>query len=181
MTDDLDDLDDIPLEPWAFGMEMCDVMFVREFLVDLNAMQAAIRSNYYRTETAAKSHSYRLIRRPAILKAVALAMEERATFLKITAQTVLGEAWRCYLECVGDRNWKDARGFLELAGRHVDVRAFRERFGRGTGSGVDEDDEEQDASGLAHLSDEELETLARLSRKAAGIDETEGSPSPSRH
>jgi len=168
MTDD--DLDDIPLETWAFGMEMRDVVFVREYLVDLNVMGAAIRSNYYPTEASAKAHSYKILRRPVILKAVALAMEDRANAVNITAKTVLSEAWRCYLECVNARNWKDARGFLELAGRHVDVRAFRERFGRGTGLG-EEDDEDQEASGLAHLSDQELETLARLSRKAAGVDE----------
>jgi len=179
MTDE--ERDDIPLEPWAFGMEMRDVLFVREFLVDLKAMPAAIRSGYYATESSAQAHSHRLLRRPVILKAIALAMEERASAVKITAQTVLGEAWRCYLECVGERNWAAAKGFLELAGKHVDVRAFRERFGRGTGADGDEDDEDVDASGLANLSDEELETLARLSRKAAGIDEPEGSPSPLRH
>lgn len=179
MTDE--ERDEIPLESWAFGMEMKDVLFVREFLVDLKAMPAAIRSGFYKTEKAAQGHSHRLLRRPVILKAIALAMEERANAVNITAKAVLSEAWSCYLECVGERNWAAAKGFLELAGRHVDVRAFRERFGRGTGTGADEDDEDQDASALAHLSDEELETLARLSRKAAGIDEAQGSPSPSRH
>lgn len=174
-----DDLDDIPLEPWAHGMEHRDVLFVREFLVDLNQKRAAIASGYLKSEEDAHRNAYRILKRPVILKAIAAAMEERASALKISAQTILGECWRCYLECVGERNWKDAKGFLELAGKHVDVRAFRERFGRG--SVVDDDEDDAIEAGLANMTLEELELYARLGRKAAGIPEPEAAASTLRH
>jgi hypothetical protein len=176
----MSDEDDI--EPWAVGLEPRDMLFVREFLVDLNACGAAVRSHYYITadpEACAKANSWRILRRPIILKAVAAAMEERASSLKINAKTILGEAFRCYLEAAKDRNWNAAAKFLDMAGRHVDVRAFREKFSPG---GMIDDDDEADESGLSNLSLEELETLARLSRKAAGVAEPEvEAPSSLRH
>jgi hypothetical protein len=170
------DDEDLPLEPWAMGMQLVDVQFVREFLVDLNIYRAALASGLYTTEESAKRNSWRVLRRPVILKAVAAAMEERATALKINARTVLGEAWRCYMAAAADRNWSAAAKFLDMAGRHVDVRAFRDRFTPGLS-----DDEDDDPEGLRNLSDEELETLARLSRKAAGEPEVAAPPSTLRH
>jgi hypothetical protein len=115
------------LEPWAQGLKHPDIQFVREFLVDFKAMSAAIRCGW-NPETA-KSSATRKLRRPVIARAVARAMQDRAEALNITARTVLSEAWHCYMACVGEAKWESAHKFLELIGKHVDVRAFRDRVG----------------------------------------------------
>lgn len=150
--------DDIPLEKWAVGMNPRQAEFVREFLIDLNATKAMERMGCSRQN--ALSNANRNLRRPAIMKAIALAMSERAEDLAITARTVVGEAFRCYLGAVSDRNWSSAAKFLEMVGRHVDVKAFRDHRGMG--------DDTDEATGLENLTDEELDTFARLSRKMAG-------------
>lgn len=119
--------EEIELEPWAVGLLPDDALFVREFLIDLNAYQAMIRCGH--TEKYAQANAWRTIRRAKIAKAIASAMEERADALRLTAKTVLAEAWRCYTACVADKNWKDAGKFLEMIGKHVDVQAFRNQVG----------------------------------------------------
>lgn len=163
--------EDIPLEPWAFVLPPKDREFVREFLIDLNAMQALIRCGH--SEINAKRHCTRQMRRPAIARAIAQAMHERAEALGITAKTVLGEAFRCYLLAIQDKSYTAAARFLDMVGRHVDVQAFRNRYA----PGMEDEDDEAAASGLRNLTIEEIEELARLSRKAAG--EPEGLSAPS--
>lgn len=167
MTDD----EDLPLEPWAIGMRPKDVNFVREFLVDMNASAALVRCGM--TKITASGEGTRTIRRPVIAKAIALAMSDRAEALKINAKTVLAEAFRCYLECVADKKWIQAARFLDMVGRHVDVKAFKDR----AGILDDRDGDSEEGEDLSNLSLEELETLARLSRKARGdADEPEAPP-----
>lgn len=166
----IDDADDIQLEPWAKGLLPKDVLFVREFLVDLNAYQALIRCGM--KPITATGMGTKIIRRPPIAKAIAAAMHDRAQSLNISAKTVLAEAYRCYLECASKKAWTPAARFLEMVGRHVDVRAFRERVGL-----VDDPDDTEESDRLANLSLEELEEFARLSRKVRGdIDEPEAPP-----
>lgn len=158
--------DDIPLEKWALGMTPRDAQFVREFLVDLNATKAMERCGHARMN--ALGNANRTMKRPAIMKGIAAAMSERAEDLKITARTVVGEAFRCYLGAVADRNWNAAGKFLEMVGRHVDVKAFRDH--RGIGDDTDE------ATGLENLSNEELEQLDRLTRKMSGESGDQATP-----
>lgn len=155
------ELEEVDLEPWAVDLQPSDREFVREFLVDLNAYQACIRCGI--PVTTSSGWGTRKIRRPKIAKAIAAAMHERAEALGITAKTVLGEAFRCYLAAVGDRNWNAAARFLDMVGRHVDVDAFRARVGYQA-----EEDDGVNHEALASMTTEELETLARLSRKARG-------------
>lgn len=63
--------------------------FVREYLVDLNATQAAIRAGYSR-RTAVKIGSENL-RKPDVAWAIEAAMAERAARTEITADRVLKE------------------------------------------------------------------------------------------
>jgi hypothetical protein len=176
--------DDIGLEPWAIGLEQRDLLFVREFLVDLNATQASIRSGYWGQnggkdpEQSALKNSWRIMRRPAVLRAITAAMEERASSLKISARLILAEAWRCYLASAGDRNWNAATKFLEMAGRHVDVRAFRDKFSPGDST---DDQDEQAAKALENLTDPELDQLEYLTRKAAGLPPAEPRTPPVTH
>jgi phage terminase small subunit len=63
--------------------------FVREYLVDLNATQAAIRAGY--SERTAKQISHTLLGRPEVADAVAQAMKARGERTQITADRVLTE------------------------------------------------------------------------------------------
>jgi phage terminase small subunit len=63
--------------------------FVREYLIDLNATQAAIRAGY--SEATAYSQGQRLLKNVDVEKAIADAMKNRATRLDITADRVLQE------------------------------------------------------------------------------------------
>lgn len=63
--------------------------FVQEYLIDLNATQAAIRAGY--SEDTATEIGYENIRKPHIKKAIDKAMEERSKRTEITADRVLQE------------------------------------------------------------------------------------------
>ena len=52
--------------------------FVEEFLIDLNATQAAIRAGY--SENAAKEQGYENLTKPHIAEAIAEAMAAAGTF-----------------------------------------------------------------------------------------------------
>lgn len=171
MTED----EDLPLEHWAIGMHPKDVNFVREFLVDMNAYQALIRCGTLKATASGKGTQ--ILRRPVIAKAIAAAMHDRAQLLGITAKTVLAEAFRCYLQCVQEKKWVQAARFLDMCGRHVDVKAFKDRVGLP----IDDDDDREDSEGLANLSLEELHELARLSRKARGDADDQPEAAPLRH
>ncbi len=62
-------------------------MFVREYLVDLNATQAAIRAGYSAKRADAIAHEN--LRKPVIAKAIAAAMKARADAVEISAEDVL--------------------------------------------------------------------------------------------
>lgn len=63
--------------------------FVREYLVDLNATQAAIRAGY--SARTAYSIGEENLRKPEIASAIQAAMDERSQRTKITADQVLRE------------------------------------------------------------------------------------------
>ncbi|MDH5556626.1 MAG: terminase small subunit [Alphaproteobacteria bacterium] len=64
-------------------------LFVREYLIDLNATQAAIRAGYARN--TAGTHAHRVFNRPRVKAAIEAAMAGRAEKLEITADRVLRE------------------------------------------------------------------------------------------
>lgn len=63
--------------------------FVEEYLVDLNATQAAIRAGY--SEKTAAETGYENLRKPQIAEAIAKAQSERSERTQITADRVLEE------------------------------------------------------------------------------------------
>ncbi len=63
--------------------------FVEEYLVDLNATQAAMRAGY--TARSAKDHGYRLLKNPAVAAAVAKAQAKRAARTRVSADRVVTE------------------------------------------------------------------------------------------
>ncbi len=64
-------------------------LFVHEYLIDLNAMQAAIRAGY--SEKTAGSQACRLLKNVKIKAAIDKALEKRAQKLEITGDRVLQE------------------------------------------------------------------------------------------
>lgn len=66
--------------------------FVAEYLVDLNATQAAIRAGY--SAKTAGSQGFDLLKKPEIAAAIAAAQQERGKRTEITADRVLQELGR---------------------------------------------------------------------------------------
>jgi phage terminase small subunit len=64
-------------------------MFVKEYLIDLNATQAAIRAGYSAKETVAKQQGSENLAKPYIQEAIQEAMAERAEKVGIKAEDVL--------------------------------------------------------------------------------------------
>ena len=123
--------------------------FIDEYLVDLNATQAAIRAGYSRN--CAGQIGEENLKKPQIAAAVAKAKRERSEATKIDAEWVLRQAVELHRRCMQEikpaRNpktreqMKDEDGnllftfnaaaasrALELVGKHVDIGAFKERI-----------------------------------------------------
>jgi phage terminase small subunit len=66
--------------------------FVREYLTDLNATQAAIRAGY--SDRTAEQAGFRLLRNVQVARAISAAQQKRAARLEITADRVLQELAR---------------------------------------------------------------------------------------
>lgn len=121
--------------------------FVLQYLVDLNATQAAIRAGY--SAKTAQEQGSRLLSNVMVAEAVAAAQAERAARIKIDADYVLKQAVKLHERCmqevdpVVDRRGQQIRDeagnplyefnaagaakALELVGKHVSIQAFREK------------------------------------------------------
>jgi phage terminase small subunit len=122
--------------------------FVDEYLIDLNASQAAIRAGY--SEKTSRAIASELLTKPNIQEAINAAQAERNQKTKIDAAWVLEQAAQSYIvnstEYMDEQgrmvplNANAARGFLELAGKHVGVQAFKEKIETETTLKVDVSD-----------------------------------------
>lgn len=97
-------------------------MFVLEYLKDLNATQAAIRSGY--SEKTAKEQAARLLSKVHIAQAIEKALIKRTERTKIDTDWVLRKAVELYNKTFDEGQYGVAKGALELIGKHVDVDAF---------------------------------------------------------
>lgn len=107
-------------------------IFCREYLIDLNASAAALRAGYEK-KWAAKNAS-RLTENDGIAKRIQELKDKRAATLRIDADWVLKECVESYkynkervvnnIGMEGMRNPSVAAKFLEMAGKHVGVKAF---------------------------------------------------------
>ena len=86
--------------------------FLQEFLVDLNATQAAIRAGY--SPRTAKQQGSRLLTRPHIAEAVARAQATVAVELEITAEGVIAELAKIAFGNIGDYLKVDANSRLYI-------------------------------------------------------------------
>lgn len=82
------------------GLTPKQALFVREYLVDLNATQAAIRAGY--SPETAESQGSRLLRKVKVREAIEEANEERLERVEVAADEVLRELKRIGLSDIVD-------------------------------------------------------------------------------
>lgn len=120
--------------------------FVREYLVDLNATQAAIRAGY--SEASAQQIAAENLCKPVVAAAVAAELEARAERTAITADKVLAQWWQiatananelmqfrrvCCRYCYGVGHayqWRDEREWQDRLERELADAAREERAPR---------------------------------------------------
>ncbi len=123
--------------------------FIDEYLLDLNATQAAMRAGY--SAKTARAIGCENLAKPNIQEAIAKAKLERSEATKIDAEWVLKQAVELHLRCMQEikpalhpksrRQMKDGDGnllftfnaaaasrALELIGKHVDIGAWKDRI-----------------------------------------------------
>jgi phage terminase small subunit len=82
-------------------------MFVKEYLVDLNATQAAIRAGY--SQATAMEQGYQLLRKTSVQTALQVAMNARSQRTEITADRVLEELAKLAFSDMRDfAKWSEA-------------------------------------------------------------------------
>lgn len=112
-------------------------LFCKEYLVDLNATQAAIRAGY--TEKSARVTSCKMLTNANIAERIQQLMRVREEKVQINAEWVLVSAKQVFDRCMQAEQVTDKDGnsmgeykfehsgankALEIIGKHVKVRAF---------------------------------------------------------
>lgn len=91
--------------------------FCREYLVDLNATQAAIRAGY--SAKTAQEQASRLLSNVIVVERVAELKQERANKVARTAQDVLNDIIAVTTQAHEEGDLKTALKGLELQGKHL--------------------------------------------------------------
>jgi phage terminase small subunit len=92
-------------------------LFVSEYLVDLNATQAALRAGY--GARSARTNAYRLLQKPKVTEAIRRAVEARAERLQLSSEDVLRSIVDIRSKAVTGGNLTQALRANELMGRHL--------------------------------------------------------------
>ena len=103
-------------------------LFCIEYLIDLNATQAAIRAGY--SKHTAKDIGCQNLAKPNISERIGQLFEERTAKTKIDAEYVLIKSNELLNRCMAegeDFSPSGAGKALDLIGKHVDVQAFNEK------------------------------------------------------
>lgn len=149
--------------------------FAEEYLVDLNASQAAVRAGS--TATRPGQTGFDTLKLPEVAEYVGALQRLRSERTEIDADWVLRESTKLYQRCVNDKrvltdrkgmpildedgqlqwvfNATGAAKALELVGKHVNIQAFKENVGLSGAIGVAVVD-------ARALSDEQLRALAAI-------------------
>lgn len=91
--------------------------FCREYVIDYNGTQAAIRAGYNQADAA--NRAYRLVRKAEIAARVRELEKELAERLALSQDQVVLQLKRQYDECVAEKDRKNALKALELMGKHL--------------------------------------------------------------
>lgn len=96
--------------------------FIEEYLVDLNATQAAIRAGY--SEKTAEAIGHENLRKPQIQERVSAAIQERAERTGITQERVVEELGKVAFQEASDASSSELKyssklKALELLGKHL--------------------------------------------------------------
>ena len=110
-------------------------MFVSEYLVDLNATQAALRAGY--SAHTAHKNSYRLLHRPAVAEAIRQAVEVRAERLQLSSEDVLRSIVDIRGKAVTGGKLTQALKANELLGRHLKLFTDRMEHAGPDGGAID--------------------------------------------
>lgn len=132
--------------------------FVNEYLVDLNATQAAIRAGY--SVKLANDTGYKLLHTPQVAEAVRLALEARAEKLQLSSEDVLRSIVDIRGKAVTDGKLTQALKANELLGRHLKLFTDRVEHSGPDGGPVEISDLE--------LSNRLLTLIAILEERANG-------------
>ena len=130
--------------------------FVDEYLIDLNATQAAIRAGY--SAKTAMEQGYQLLQNPSVSTALSEAVAARSERTQINADYVLRQAVKLHERCMQEvEPFTDRKGEhihdekgnplyvfnatgaakgLELVGKHVGVQAFKDRVEHDVSAGL---------------------------------------------
>lgn len=115
-------------------------MFCREYLVDLNATQAAIRAGY--SEKTARQMACKMLTKAYIAEHIAKLNKERIKRVQVDADWVLTASKQLYDKCMEAEPLTDQDGneigfakfnpsgaakAIELVGRHVSIKAFEDQ------------------------------------------------------
>lgn len=91
--------------------------FVQEYLIDLNATQAAIRAGY--SEKTAEQYAHQLLKKPLVKEAIRDARAQRAEFVALTQEEII-EGLRRDIELARQAGRDPWKGW-ELLGKHWGV------------------------------------------------------------
>lgn len=110
--------------------------FCEEYLIDLNATQAAIRAGY--SETSARNIASENMAKPDIMEYIAELKSKRSERTRIDAEWVLRQASETFQECREDKQFSAGASYLNMVGKHVEVQAFKEVVEHGASSELEE-------------------------------------------
>lgn len=104
------------------GLTKKQERFVEEYLIDLNATQAAIRAGYSRK--TAEQIGYQLLQKPSVQEKLSEAMARRSKRTGITQDLVLDEIGKVAFRAAADSAESDLKvsnklKALELLGKHL--------------------------------------------------------------
>lgn len=102
-------------------------MFCKEYLIDLNATQAAIRAGY--SEKTAFTIGHENLTKPYIQDRIQELKADRENRLEINADWVLSQAVKIHEKCLTEEKYdiSNALKALDTVGKHVNIQAFKEK------------------------------------------------------
>lgn len=111
-----------------------EAAFVREYLIDKNGTQAAIRAGY--SPVSAGRHSFTMLARPVIKAALAKELKAQAARTLITADKVLLDIQRFGDSAAKQGEYHAAIRSRELLGKHYKLFTEKHEHGGQVGVGV---------------------------------------------